>query len=59
MAQPLPNGGDPATENFPKGPDIGEPIPKFTLPNQWGDPVSYHPDGTRKALVLFHRSADW
>ena len=48
---------DPETEEFPKGPEIGDTIPRFTLPDQNGVPVSY--DGSHKALVLFHRSADW
>lgn len=59
MAEKLSNNGDPEDEHFDKGPDIGEAVPEFTLPNQWNEPVVYSPDGTHKALILFHRSADW
>ena len=59
MAKRLPNNGDPDSEGFSKGPDIGEPVPEFTLPDQWGKPVFYSPDGLNKALILFHRSAYW
>lgn len=53
------NMGDPTSEDFPQGPEIGERVPEFTLPDQWGHSVSYKPDGKRKALILFHRSASW
>ena len=59
MADKLRDGGDPAGEDFPKGPGIGENVPEFSLPNQWGESVTYRPDGSYKALILFHRSADW
>jgi hypothetical protein len=29
------------------------------LPDQFGNTVRYQPDGRRKALILFHRSASW
>ncbi len=51
---------DPAqTRLVPSGPNMGEAIPTFTLPNQWGQPVTYQPDGKHQSLILFHRSADW
>ena len=59
MAEKLPNMGDPASEDFPKGPGVGERIPEFALPDQRGNLVRYEPDGRRKALILFHRSASW
>ncbi len=55
----LPNAGDPESEDFPKGPKVGEQVPHFTLPDPSGNPVHYEPDGTSKALILFHRSASW
>ncbi len=59
MAEKLPNAGDPTSEDFPKGPEVGERVPEFTLPDQHGNPFHYRPDGKRKALILFHRSASW
>lgn len=48
------------TGDFPPGLAIGEAAPDFTLPNQFGEPVSFHQDrnGSRAAL-LFFRSAVW
>jgi peroxiredoxin len=42
------------------GPALGERFPDVVLPDQHGTPVDLHAarDG-RRALVLFHRSADW
>lgn len=59
MAEPLPNRGNPDRDDFPSGPNIGESVPTFTLPNQWGESTTYAPNGTHQALILFHRSADW
>ena len=55
----LPNMGDPTSEEFAKGPEVGERVPEFTLPNQLGQPVHFRPDGKRRSLILFHRSASW
>ena len=55
----LPNAGDPTSEVFPKGPEIGERIPAFTLPDQQGSPVHFGSGGQHKSLILFHRSASW
>ena len=55
----LKNAGDPTSEEFPKGPEIGELVPEFALPDQFGNSFRYQPDGTNKALILFHRSASW
>ena len=42
------------------GPQVGERVPDFTLPDQHGNPVSLgsilRPNG---ALLMFYRSADW
>ena len=50
---------DPDSENFAKGPAVGDVVPGFTLPDQTGKPVQYAPDGKTRSLILFHRSADW
>lgn len=50
----------PATIEFPTGPDVGERLPDFTLPNQDGELIDFHNDrGTSKAIVVFYRSAVW
>ena len=50
----------PALDEFPSGPDVGQRLPEFTLPNQHGEPVDFHADrGKGKAVVVFYRSADW
>ncbi len=60
MAAKRKSGGDPVEgEDFPTGPELGQPVPAFTLPDQSGKPVSYPPDGGGKAYILFHRSASW
>lgn len=42
------------------GPQVGERVPDFTLPDQNGTPVSLasilRPNG---AILMFYRSADW
>lgn len=42
------------------GPQVGERVPEFTLPDQHGNPVSLasilRPNG---AILMFYRSADW
>ena len=42
------------------GPEIGEPLPDFELPDQRGRPVRFHRDRDgAKAVVVFYRSAVW
>lgn len=42
------------------GPAIGERFPDVTLQDQHGESVDLHEHRAgRKALVVFHRSADW
>ena len=44
----------------PTGPEVGERLPDFTLPDAHGRPVSYHEDrGGAKSVVVFFRSAVW
>ena len=56
----LVNSGDPVSDDFPTGPEIGQTVPDFTLPDQSGRPVAFSAarDG-RQALILFYRSASW
>jgi hypothetical protein len=50
----------PADHDFPTGPEIGERLPEFELPNQDGELVDFHSDrGESKAIVVFYRSAVW
>ncbi len=42
------------------GPAVGQRFPDVTLLDQTGAPVDLHAHRAgRKALVVFHRSADW
>ncbi|MFP6581840.1 MAG: hypothetical protein VCD00_04720 [Candidatus Hydrogenedentota bacterium] len=50
----------PATDEFPSGPDVGERLPDFTLPNQNGEAIDFHESrGNSKSIVVFYRSAVW
>ena len=50
----------PADSEFPTGPDLGDRLPDFTLPNQAGEMVDFHADrGDRRAAVVFQRSVVW
>ena len=52
--------GDPQENDFPTGPDIGQPVPDFTLPDQTGRLVNLAAyRGQGRALILFYRSASW
>ncbi len=43
-----------------RGPGPGEPFPNVRLPDQHGDLVDLHARrGTRRAVVVFYRSAVW
>ena len=47
-------------EGFFTGPEIGEPLPGFTLKSAAGGRVDLHADrGESKAAVVFFRSAVW
>ena len=55
----LVNAGDPIGA-FPTGPAVGEPLPDFALPDQFGNLVRFsEARDTDRALVVFHRSASW
>jgi peroxiredoxin len=42
------------------GPEIGQPIPPFKLPDQNGRQLTFETvRGPKGALIVFHRSADW
>jgi len=50
----------PATHDFPTGPEIGERLPEFALPNQDGKTIDFHKDrGDSKSIVVFYRSVVW
>ena len=47
-------------EDFYSGPEIDEPLPGFTLIDQWGKTRDLHVDRAgSKAAVVFNRSAVW
>ncbi|MYA09258.1 MAG: hypothetical protein F4060_07470 [Holophagales bacterium] len=42
------------------GPQVGERVPDFALPDQHGQIRTLHSImGEKGAMILFHRSADW
>lgn len=42
------------------GPQVGERVPDFALPDQFGQIQTLESImGERGAMILFHRSADW
>lgn len=59
MSQELVNSGDPIDEVFPQGPEVGEIVPEFALPDQNGKMFTYRRSGAKRTLILFHRSASW
>ncbi len=60
MRRKLVNAGDPLSEDFPTGPDVGQKVPDFTLPDYSGEMVNFSEErGARRALILFYRSASW
>ena len=56
--------GHPGRAGLPEGastgPEIGERLPDFTLPDAFGNKIHFHEDrGTARAAVVFYRSAVW
>ena len=56
--------GHPARSGLPEGhatgPQIGEKLLDFTLPDANGRTLDYHADrASRKSVVVFYRSAVW
>ena len=50
----------PESEDFPTGPRIGEPLPDFSLVDQFGHAVHFaEARAGRRALVAFQRSTVW
>ena len=50
----------PATNDFPTGPELGEPLPDFALQNQHGELVGFSESrADSRAVVVFYRSAVW
>jgi hypothetical protein len=47
-------------DNYVTGPEPGQPLPEFSLPDQHGVPRSLENlTGPNGLLLVFHRSADW
>ena len=47
-------------DGHPTGPEVGEKLPDFVLPNAFGEPVRLHEArADRPAVVVFFRSAVW
>ena len=47
-------------DGHPTGPEVGERLPDFQLPDQHGNLVGYHASrGNAKSVVVFFRSAVW
>lgn len=56
--------GHPGRAGLPSGastgPEIGERLPDFALPDAFGNTVRFHDDrGASKSAVVFYRSAVW
>ena len=50
----------PAAEGFPTGPDVGELLPDFSLPDQRGTVRRFHKArGDRRAVLIFIRATAW
>lgn len=50
----------PGCEYLGVGPEVGTRFPEIVLPDQRGRLVDLHADrGSRRALVVFYRSAAW
>ncbi len=42
------------------GPEVGEILPSFSLPDQWGNLISFSDTSTPgRAIIIFYRSAVW
>lgn len=56
--------GHPARAGLPEdhttGPQVGEQLPDFMLPDATGNTINFHADrGSAKAALVFYRSAVW
>jgi hypothetical protein len=56
--------GHPGRASLPEGhstgPEIGELLPDFELPDIHDTPIRFHADrGNKKAALVFYRSAVW
>lgn len=56
--------GHPIRSSLPEGhstgPNVGERLPDFKLPDAAGQMINFHADrGQSKAVVIFYRSAVW
>lgn len=56
----MPGRRFPASDDFATGPAVGERLPDFTLKNQHGESIDFHPSREgKKAAVVFYRSVVW
>ncbi len=47
-------------DGYPTGPEIGERLPDFALPDASGSEIDFHENRAgRKSVVVFYRSAVW
>ena len=47
-------------EEHPTGPEVGERLPDFQLPDAFGNTIDFHRDRAgARAAVVFHRSVVW
>ena len=47
-------------DGHPTGPEVGERLPNFELPDALGRRIRFHEDrGDAKSVVVFYRSAVW
>ena len=47
-------------DRHPTGPEVGDPLPTFTLPDAFGEPFHFSPgDENSRIAVVFYRSAVW
>ena len=56
--------GHPGRRGLPPGqttgPEVGETLPDFVLPDAFGKPIDFHRDRAQsRAAVVFFRSAVW
>ncbi len=47
-------------DGHPTGPEVGERLPDFRLPDAHGREIDFHADrGSSRAALVFYRSAVW
>ena len=47
-------------DRHPTGPEVGDPLPAFTLPDAFGKSFDFSPgDENSRIAIVFYRSAVW